>query len=375
MISSSSDSPVEHLDYKTRKKLTDTEELHRMFNYKPPRLIPHSESSLSPLLSPLSFYDKHIDKSLTLKHVRVSSDLLLEVPDTVTAAFDSMKQQGIRPFFNGFARVVIRQADRVRFEPICDAEFLADLLGKTTVEYCRSAACTMFVSPRNSVWASLLMWTKSNRGKEARASGTVKYCLEINWTTLNRLDEDLKESISQVMQRCPEIAIWMINTVSDEAKALLMQMDDFASSKSFGWRICLTKGYTTEPFASKDIFDGRKAPWKIPVRFTRSIPSISDGPWRNTRTRNMGSSPRHGSVRTDRTVRPTTEDRRKVKVHVVYLPSEARVKKCREEAASSATPEQLLQHVSLFLWCISYISIISWITSRPGLKLFVKTPP
>lgn len=225
------------------EKLTPADEVHRMLNYKPPRLKADSKSP-SPLIPPLSFYDKHIDQSLALKRVRVLPTLLLGIPDTVDTVFESLGNQEIMRKFP-FARYRQRWS-----RPIPDADSLAELIRNTSVAYCRTLACTMFLAPRNPTLPAVLVWTKCRPREYEQAwnASTVKGCLEINYTALPKLGDNLKESVSQVLERFPEVAIWMINTVSDEAHRLLKLMDSVAKSRSFIPQICLTRGFVPQPF-------------------------------------------------------------------------------------------------------------------------------
>lgn len=58
---------------------------------------------------------------------------------------------------------------------------------------------------------------------------------------------------------------------------------------------------------------------------------------------------------------------------IIYPPSDTKAKKCREDVYGNATPQHLLQHVSMFLNACSPRSHFL-VNFRPGLKPFVKIP-
>lgn len=85
-----------------------------------------------------------------------------------------MRQQGIKPIFHRFKYAKDRLDDRRRIRPIPNAEFLADVLDRTTATYSCSVACTMFLGLYNLLKAHRLFNWNTRRGKEEWASDPLK---------------------------------------------------------------------------------------------------------------------------------------------------------------------------------------------------------
>lgn len=314
--------------------------------YNPPLLEPDPESSPSPIVSPLTFYDKHVGITLRLKRVLLLSSLLADISSQVDSVRRCMQDMGL-PLPCRFGMFTSAEDRRTERKTIYDADELAGVYEKTTASDCLCVATTIYLTPRASAWEALiLLWRKENPRREAWSYHTVKASLQVNPRALGSpdykpaIDESTKQTLLEVAKRFPEVAIWSINMISDESQSLFEQMDRVASSRPFRSHVPLTKGHIPLPQPSVQRFlpDARNMPWTFPTK-----DKASDGSRRSTRTHNITRSTHLLAAPKGSTRKVSTG----LKPGSITLPSEFRANERRNaEHGYIKSPEHLLQHVS-----------------------------
>lgn len=331
------------------------EQLQAMFDYNPHCLVTDPNCQPPSITSPLSFYDKHIDKTLILKRVKILSTLPIGISTTVDSALQSLKDRGIAlPLSAGFLPTLKRREyDDRRNEAIYDANSVADFYESTSARYCHYVASTLFLAQTHALavpeWTTFLYWRNDRRENAPRRSHTIKCSLQFDDHKLqvdDILGEDIKASLLQVSKRFPKVAIWMTHTVSEQAEHLLKRMDDASLSKTFTSQVCMAKCHmpVSEALVPNAIFDSRNSPWTIPSTGHISKPSF-DGPSRNTRSRKAAStlltvSPKVPLGNSFAVPSRKRGQSRRDTGHSVDLPAND------GRRQQKATPESILQHVS-----------------------------
>lgn len=256
------------------KHLNVHEELQALLNWNQFPL--EAEPDPSPLISPLSFHDKHLDDSLILKRVTILPSLLSALSRTVDLALDSLDDlPPLCPEFpSAFARKILEGSD----DPVVGAISLAEIYQSTTANYCGTIASALSITTCLPTWSTFLVWRIDKKSDHLWKYDTVRGSLQIDpmeFSTLSFLDsvrpllQEGKEcTMLDVFKSLTKLGTWMIHTVSDEAERLFREMDGIAS-KPFTSQTCLTKGSLSGPHISFDMFDAQHSPWTIVVTATK----------------------------------------------------------------------------------------------------------
>lgn len=342
------------------------ERIQDLFNYNPPRLeIFPNHTSTPP--SPLTFYDRHIDKNLLLKRV-VN---MAHIPEALSLMVDrAMKSNDVASsskesdnFFNQGKRDVWTHA-AVRTRRKNEARYLATFYETTTAVFCNSLATILDLFPNvSSPWVSLLRWfAKSDPGTTAQPYITERYALRLDKICADEsklpdcLGQDLKTHLREAYERYPELATWQILDLSVSNEEVIKAMDQVTTWSSFPFQTCLTTGHPSHPNISVPP-DAMTTPWTIPPLNTNKIQE-EDAPWRNTRSH--GHSARSQPNPSTR----TTENVEKV------IPKRPK-KRTKAIKQSVLIAQQLLQHVSISLR--QKILLVLNGRSRLGRDVFRKT--
>lgn len=279
------------------------DDLQALFNYNPPSLEIYPDHSDPVPPSPLTFYDRHIDKHLLSKRVVSLPSILQALSSMVDTKILAMKSscfafppkgsKGIwsLPNQKKLDAGTVNAAESRRGN---GARELVWFYETSTAVFCQGLASILSIFPSvSSCWFSLFSW-----GGHLLLETTVqRYVAEFHALRLHEmcadesklpdcLGQDLKSLLRETYSRYPELATWQILDLSVENEEIIRAMDDVTSTSTFPFQTCLTTGHPSLP----DIPippDALKTPWTIPPSLplhTNANKDV-DAPWRNTRAR------------------------------------------------------------------------------------------
>jgi hypothetical protein len=395
------------------------EELEDLLSFNPPTLVQNSDFSLFPSVSPVTFYDKHLDDHLSLKHIRLMPSLSNSLSGTVDEALKSLNDReiSIPASIGGLMQHEARKEYLEMVEPMIDARSVAEFYGDLTAKSCRSVASTLLLHPHADRWWSVFHWRVEKDGRPwwKERFATHEYALRLTATpehdfqpvsTLT-LDKETTSSLQQVAKRFPQLATWEIYALSPGIEQVLEDMEGLALSGSFSSEVPLTSGYK-RPNSAREVPDATTAPWTqslcetgtanvnltTPAPASRMVTSrnvgsrgtiaANSGLRRSARlreapvaTKTMGITPVNpASVAKKGDTGPAGRSDG-VTVHAAIRPPSKTVKKTRKYDKAHFPPaQQFLQHVNGIPICSAVFTLILALRAhRLGLNLFGMTPP
>jgi len=252
------------------------EELNDLLSFNPPALVQNPDFSLFPSVSPVTFYDKHLDDHLALKRIRLMPSLSNSLSRTVDEVLKSLddREISIPASIGGLMGREARTDHLRRLGPMNDARSIAEFYRDLTAKSCRSVASTLLLHPHANWWWSVFHWRLENDGRPwwKERFATHEYALRLMATpdhdfepvSMLTLDEETAMELQQVAKRFPQLATWDIYTLSPDVERMLEDMERLALYGPFYSEIPLTSGY--KRFSSvHEIPDATTAPWTIPI--------------------------------------------------------------------------------------------------------------
>lgn len=249
--------------------------IRSLFNYNPPSLKIDSGGPAPISPTPLSFYDKHIDKRLLLKRIYTIPSLRQSLAGAVDQKLVALKNDGALP--SKESREFVSQTRRnaaTSFahegETFYDADSLIVFYRHTTSTSCKPLASLLAIYPCvSSSWFSLFSWSRTYRIEttahtyviEEVALRLVDTCADDSKLP-DCLSQDTKMLLRETSKRYPELATWQIIQLSVANEEVIKAMDKVASDSIFPFKTCLTTGHPSRPNISVPL-DAPKIPWTV----------------------------------------------------------------------------------------------------------------
>lgn len=278
------------------------EDINSLFAYNPPSLEifpPHTP--VAP--SPLTFYDKHVDKHLLLKRVVTMPSLPQDLSENVDKKMLSLEDSHFAFPLKESGDLLdqetrdIRTSIALRTRQNNQAHYLVSFYKRSTAMFCNSLASILGVLPDiSSTWFTLMDWSARYEPETtAQPYITEGYALRLEYICADEsklpdgLSQSSKTCLREAFKRYPELATWQIMDLSVENEEIINAMDQIASTPSFPFQACLTTGHPSLPDIPVPP-DAPDTPWAIPLLEKNHIQE-TDAPWRNTRSRGRATMP------------------------------------------------------------------------------------
>ncbi|TFK38660.1 hypothetical protein BDQ12DRAFT_735330, partial [Crucibulum laeve] len=231
--------------------------LDKVLNFRP-MLLEQDPRSSPLIISPLSFYDKHVHESFWLKYVRPMPTLVSDLSLVVEESINSFKERGFSFPSELFPPPDDSYPTRM---PMMDAHSVAQHYATYISRSCCEAAAKLIIHPQSAKWGQALFFTGiPNHFGERTWDDFVAHgyslrvmrnefpphSLKIHPLFMDRLDEPTKEMLQSLMTTFPHLATWQMLAVSSEAAELLKGIS-FMKSAHFPWSKPGTGGYFVKP--------------------------------------------------------------------------------------------------------------------------------
>ncbi|KAF5386089.1 hypothetical protein D9615_002184 [Tricholomella constricta] len=231
------------------------EELRLVLEHNPQPLIPDPRSSCPPLTSPLSFYDKHLDKRLTLKKVMLFPSFATDLSKAIDRTFMTIREHklslpGVACNFPDleFVQTFLEKG------PVKDAESVGRAYQVVTSYFAKVLASMFSLHLNAPSWTSALAFharplTRQQEYYALNEDYTLEFSkpylepVDVNtmpkaaWTAMN---ETKQEEVKQARQRFPLLAVWQMFSISCEAEDALKIMDKVTDMDTFQSQTFLT---------------------------------------------------------------------------------------------------------------------------------------
>ncbi|TFK62940.1 hypothetical protein BDN72DRAFT_964245 [Pluteus cervinus] len=143
------------------------EEFQKLLDYTPPCLIREPTESPEAQISPLDFYDLHVDESLQLKRVVVLPSLVDDIASRVQKASASLESRGLGPLpFNEdtvYGGNWASSGFREDISPkVTSPESIGRFYGRTSAAACMPLASQWILHPKHDVYSSILRFNEGS---------------------------------------------------------------------------------------------------------------------------------------------------------------------------------------------------------------------
>ncbi|KAJ7173380.1 hypothetical protein C8R46DRAFT_1348074 [Mycena filopes] len=263
---------------------TGKEDVEFIFDYCPSEVICKREHILPIPDRRLTFYDRHLDKTLLLRRVlplpsllqtvsRLADEALGDALNSGVAIPDDAEENEVR-----FRRA--RQSVRSRnVEGIAGSYGLSQHLKDTSIDILHPTASLLLIRPLN--FYSIFMWNNDERPehldpfKHGLPFVVDGYSLtilrlgkeiQIDESVFREYDAETQDHLRGVVQHCPVLATWQIYPPSAEGEHILEDIGRVISSGSFAPAICSTAGFLPSPSQTHctPSNDATRVPWTPP---------------------------------------------------------------------------------------------------------------
>ncbi|GLB43209.1 hypothetical protein LshimejAT787_1301100 [Lyophyllum shimeji] len=223
-------------------------EIDSLLDYNPQPLIPDPGSVCSRLTPPLSFYDKHLDKRLSLRRIipipSLTADLSAVVERTIKNVTD---QKVVLPNVDSDFPTLKSLETLLEKGPVKDAKAVGDAYQMVTSALATDLASMFLLHPNAPRWSSSFLLVKRPITKyqplqplnENFVPVVSKPHTEpedidmIPEDTWNSMDQARQDDLKQVMERFPLLAVWQMFFVCREAEDALNYMSKLARTDAF----------------------------------------------------------------------------------------------------------------------------------------------
>lgn len=150
------------------------QELHALFLWHPPALVPARKQSIS--TRPPGFYDKHLSDNLILRRVRLLPSLIEDLVKNVDSALAAASET-LPPVEHLLPTMYREKEVQHMIKSVTDEKGVADFYDKTTIKFCLPVASTLSLHPKAqfSEWDTLLAWSQSRTSGYAIADGQLLF--------------------------------------------------------------------------------------------------------------------------------------------------------------------------------------------------------
>lgn len=236
--------------------------IESLFNYNPPVVTTETSwVARTEVLSPFSFYDKHLDPKLSLLRIKSMPSIVEILSNTTDTYMKDIKAKGIDLPLMGFDSTFFPETKRIRTPTtLTDAVSVARFYLNTTADYCAPVASTLALHPHAPDWMTAITWSQDGeRGTPAWTSegyALRPISLSEKFTAppdlLECLDTAMINKLQYLIDKLPDLGTWEFAVVSDESEALLRGMNKFTPSKPFCTEICgtVSRGITVGAVAT-----------------------------------------------------------------------------------------------------------------------------
>ncbi|KAG5724599.1 hypothetical protein E4T56_gene4007 [Termitomyces sp. T112] len=226
-------------------------------DFNPPKPKVETEFLCPTLTPPLTFYDKHLDKRLSLKKVASTSSLLSDLSKTVDNALDSVIADdiGLPSVEEGFpnSKMFTIFLDPA---PAGDAKAIGRWYQVSVSLFATKLASMLSLHPTASSWSTAIDFTARSLSRSHKCHSLFesyiprfldtykpedsKAASMIDLDAWNAMSDAERTLIRQARERFPFLAVWQFFFACDKAENALKDVDNLVALGTFPQKIPLT---------------------------------------------------------------------------------------------------------------------------------------